>query len=134
MLVVLVMNTLEQLVKDGLLDPDFLNNLDDKEVKEDRVDREVKEVKEDRVDKYYENVAYHWLFAGNNYGWWHFHESDNDRLETAYVAGGSNCVLHINGQSYNIDYTKMLQDSGRSKRSILRVNSLDNIVLRGIAK
>ena len=84
--------------------------------------------------EYYQTVKYHWLYSSQSYGWWHFAVDDNDALELLYQTGNNNGQLLINGQNFNFNFRQMTQrGSGRSNRQILRVSSLTDIALRGVA-
>lgn len=83
---------------------------------------------------YYREVKYHWLFGGrSNPGWWHFPQKDNDRLEHKYQKGKSETKLNINGQILIVDFNNMTQRNGDAVRNILRVETLKDIYLKGIA-
>jgi len=88
---------------------------------------------------YYRTVGYHWLYSGGNYGWWHFAKNDNEKLETQYrqfkTAGGSSggYALKICGHPYYIDFNEMTQRGSGKMRQLLRVSTLEDIALKGIA-
>jgi hypothetical protein len=90
--------------------------------------------KDDLELKYYKTVQYHWLYSSPSYGWWHYDKEDNDRLENAYNGGKSTCESIIGNQSFHFDFERMTQ-RGRSHttRQILRVTSLHDIALKGVA-
>lgn len=85
---------------------------------------------------YYQEIGYHWLYSSNSYGWWHFAEGDNDRLEELYQKHKQSSEpvhdLTIHGRRYQFNFTNMTQKSN-STRNILRVASLADIALRGVA-
>lgn len=103
------MSSLEQLINSGFLDPDF------------------------RVE-----ATVHWLFASNDYGWWHFRPENNAELEENYqkfreCPDNSTYQLPIQKHVYTVDFQKMIQTNGRTRRTILRVMTLDHLAYRGVA-
>jgi hypothetical protein len=158
-----LMSSLEQLVKMGLLDKDFLDlpksNTEVEVVREESSDEESSdEMKvaymprdqttptpssrrpqaqvepEDLNLEYYQTIQYHWLYSSQSYGWWHFSVTDNDALEEEYQSNSTAASIDINGQTFNFNFTRMTQrGSGRNTRQILRVTSLTDIALRGVA-
>jgi hypothetical protein len=80
-----------------------------------------------------QSAAYHWLYSSPSYGWWHFSRNDNDYLERLYQSGQQQCSLNVGQNSYMVDFRKMQQLGQGRPRHVLRLTSLDSIVLKGVA-
>lgn len=92
----------------------------------------------DDID-YYSNVNYHWLYSSPSYGWWHFTKQDNEVLERLYLdykldSDNNHPTLDIGKHNYIIDFNKMTQKGMSGVRQILRVTSIVDISLKGVAK
>lgn len=90
--------------------------------------------------QYYKTVGYHWLYSSPSGGWWHYSKEDNEQLEDAYESDEDIVSLVIGNNSYACDLKDMLQvkvtdgkKSLRNVRYIKRVESLDDVELRGVA-
>lgn len=103
---------------------------------EDVIDTSDEEEMAEPTDKYqyYREVGYHWIYSGKSGpGWWHFSQADNERLERKYQSGKDRTKLEVSGQTMIVDFNDMTQRNGPACRNILRVETLKDIYLKGIA-
>ena len=162
------MSSLQQLVDQGILDPDFLSigeaaigQVDDVRPPSPKMNPHsspvvsvswhnqgpvsapdpVQHQSTGRLDdfqdvkdlSYYNNSDFFWLYSGRSQGWWLYAENENEELEKQYKSGGRSCDLIISGRSYHFNFSDMTQSSGHSSRNILRIETLKDVALRGIA-
>jgi hypothetical protein len=82
---------------------------------------------------YYQTVGYHWLYSSPSYGWWHYAKEDNDKLESMYQTGNKKFQLNVEGNTFHIDYERMVQQGTGKPRNLLRTTTLKDIALKGVA-
>jgi hypothetical protein len=92
------------------------------------------------------NIGYHWLYKGNNNGWWKYDKQHNEELEYFYTDYISNKYLgkdekyklNIGHMQFDIDFDKMEQINNNGYgRKIMRLKNkeIDNFgdLIKGIA-
>lgn len=83
---------------------------------------------------YFRNVNYHWLYSGNRSpGWWHYPQVENDKLERKYKAGKSHTHINVGTAKMVVDFNEMTQRHKDSFRNVIRLDTLNDVFLKGVA-